>query len=38
MLEKALAKFESTYSKDPSAAARLLTVGESKRDKSIRSA
>jgi len=35
VLESALMKFQSTYSKDPSAAARLLNVGESKVDKSI---
>jgi hypothetical protein len=34
-LESALMKFQSTYSKDPAAAARLLNVGESKVDKSI---
>ena len=34
-LESALVKFQSTYSRDPSAAARLLNVGESKVDKSI---
>jgi len=35
VLENALTKFRSTYSKDPSAAARLLNVGESKIDKLI---
>jgi mono/diheme cytochrome c family protein len=35
VLGSALTKFQSTYSKDPSAAARLLNVGESKVDKSI---
>ena len=35
VLESALMKFQSTYSKDPAAAARLLNVGESKVDKSI---
>jgi hypothetical protein len=35
VLEGALTKFRSTYSKDPSAAARLLNVGESKVDKAI---
>jgi hypothetical protein len=35
VLENALTQFRSTYSKDPSAAARLLNVGESKGDKAI---
>jgi mono/diheme cytochrome c family protein len=35
VLERALANFHATYSKDPAAAARLLNVGESKVDKSI---
>ena len=35
VLENALMKFRSTYSKDPSAAARLLNVGESRVDKAI---
>ena len=35
VLETALMKFQSTYSKDPSAATRLLNVGESKVDRSI---
>jgi hypothetical protein len=35
VLEDALTKFRSTYSKDPSGAARLLKVGESKVDKEI---
>jgi hypothetical protein len=35
VLENALTQFRSTYSKDPSAAARLLSVGESKVDKAI---
>jgi mono/diheme cytochrome c family protein len=34
-LESALTKFQSTYSKDPAAAAKLLNVGESKVDKAI---
>ena len=35
VLEGALAKFKTTYSKDPAAAAHLLNVGESKVDKTI---
>lgn len=35
VLETALTKFAATYSKDPSAAVRLLNVGESKVDKAI---
>jgi mono/diheme cytochrome c family protein len=35
VLESALTKFQSTYSKDPGAAAQLLNVGESKVDGSI---
>ena len=35
VLESALANFHATYSKDPTAAAQLLKVGESKVDKSI---
>jgi hypothetical protein len=35
ILESALTKFAATYSKDPSSAARLLNVGESKVDKAI---
>ncbi len=35
VLENALTQFRSTYSKDPSAAARLLNVGESRVDKAI---
>ncbi len=35
VLESALTKFQSTYSNDPAAAARLLNVGESKVDGSI---
>lgn len=35
VLENALTTFRSTYSKDPSAAARLLNVGENKVDKAI---
>jgi hypothetical protein len=35
VLENALTQFRSTYFKDPSAAARLLNVGESKVDKAI---
>jgi hypothetical protein len=34
-LETALSKFQATYSKRPSAAVQLLTVGESKIDKTI---
>jgi mono/diheme cytochrome c family protein len=35
VLESALTKFQSTYSKDPAAAAQLLNVGESKVDGAI---
>jgi len=35
VLESALAKFRATYLKDPSAAAQLLNVGESKVDQTI---
>jgi hypothetical protein len=35
VLESALTKFQSTYSKDPAAATQLLNVGESKVDGSI---
>src|SRR5262249_51222200 len=35
ILESALTKFRTTYSKDPTAAAQLLRVGESKVDKAI---
>ena len=35
VLESALRNFRSTYTKDPSAAARLLNVGESRIDKAI---
>jgi hypothetical protein len=35
ILESALTKFRETYSKDPADAARLLSVGESKVDKTI---
>jgi len=35
VLETALTRFAATYSKDPSAAVRLLNVGESKVDKAI---
>jgi hypothetical protein len=35
VLESALTKFRTIYDKDPSGAARLLNVGESKVDKAI---
>ena len=35
IVETALTKFRTTYSKNPADAARLLNVGESKVDKSI---
>ena len=35
ILERALSKFQATYSADPAAAVRVLSVGESKVDKTI---